>query len=56
MTIKLNIYEQKMILADIWEIRGDLEDLLKDEKKASKKEKLNAILSTLESVEEAVGF
>jgi hypothetical protein len=56
MSLRLNLYEQQMVLSDIWVLKGDLQYLISVEADKDKKEKLNSILSTLESIEEAVSF
>jgi len=52
----LTIYEQQRILNKIWEVMCDIRYLKEEESDNVKKEKLDSILSILESIEEDLGF
>lgn len=54
--ISLGFYEQQRVLNNIWEVMDDIRHLKEKESDNEKKEKLDSILSTLESVEEDLGF
>lgn len=54
--ISLGFYEQQRVLNSIWEVMDDIRSLKEKESDNEKKEKLDSILSILESVEEDLGF